>query len=328
MSGSVGHGRAQGKVILFGEHAVVYGAPAIAAGIPRGALATATPCEAPASLRLGGATTCADEQDSDLARAFAALLSVEPPLGAVAVDASSELLAGGGLGSSAALAVAIARAAEDAHGHAANDETVFRRAMAWEAVFHGNPSGIDATAALRGGCFRFERGQGATPLPLGADLWLCVGSTGVGAPTKQLVASVARQFERLPELRQRTLEAVGSLVGNATLALKHGDLTAVGKLMDLNQMILAGLLVSNEAIEQLCNLARTSGALGAKLTGAGGGGSVVALAASRRVGAEELTDDDAGASATQIVEAWKNAGFEGFIAPVRAQRPGDTPESH
>jgi mevalonate kinase len=94
-------------------------------------------------------------------------------------------------------------------------------------------------------------------------------------------------------------------VKNARLAIEAGDSKAVGQLMDLNQMLLSGLFVSTPEIEQMCGTARAAGAFGAKLTGAGGGGSVVALVESTAVGAK-------------VVDAWKKDGFDGFVTTASA----------
>ncbi len=300
--------RASGKVILLGEHAVVYGAPALAAGIERGARAEASLLHdgAPSRLTVGDVVLSRDAP-SDLARAFAALLDEGSPLPPVEVSAASDLPPGAGLGSSAALGVAVARAAMLAAGASALPITeVVARATAWERLFHGNPSGIDTTAAAIGGCFRFTRSGGARPLAPARDLILCVGLTGVVASTREMVEGVARLRARKPEVVNRAVEGIASLVENAALAIDDGDLPAVGKLMDLNQMILAGLMLSTEAIEDLCALARRAGALGAKLTGKGGGGSVLALAG-----------DEAGADA--VLASWRAAGYEAFVTRVTAR---------
>ncbi|WP_437978987.1 mevalonate kinase [Sorangium sp. So ce295] len=320
-------GEASGKVILLGEHAVVYGAPALAAGIERGARARATRCSGASALRLGGRELRAASAEEDVARAFAALLGALPDVGPVRVEAESDLPPGGGLGSSAALGVAIARsvaalarapaaAARTAAETAADAAAVTDAAAAWERVFHGNPSGIDTTAAARGGCFRFTRAHGATPVAPRDDLWLCVGSTGVSSSTRSMVELVARLFERKPTLAATSIAGITALVENAALAIEAGDAVALGRLMDLNQMLLAGMFVSTEAIEALCKLAREAGALGAKLTGAGGGGSVIALLPPPPPG-----DGGAAASnsaADRVLAAWRDAGYSGFVTRVKA----------
>jgi mevalonate kinase len=304
-------GAAHGKVILLGEHAVVYGAPALAAGIDRGARATATKlADGEASrLQLGGDSIPADPDSSDdRARAFAALLAEGRAAPSVAVEATSELPAGGGLGSSAAIGVAIGRAVASLEGAPIDGEAA-ARAVAWERVFHGNPSGIDTTAAAIGGCFRFTREHGAHPIPVARPLVLCVGWSGSSSSTRTMVEGVARLRARKPAMVDKSIAGITALVDNAALAVEAGDLFGLGRLFDLNQMILAGLLLSTGPIEDMCATARAAGALGAKLTGAGGGGSVIAL-----VGANQSTDEDA--AAAMILAAWRAAGFSGFVTRV------------
>ena len=307
-----GAGQAAGKVILLGEHAVVYGAPALAAGIERGARAEATPLPRGerSRLHLGDATVTADAADrsaeGDLARALAALLAEGHPLPPMAIEAESELPPGSGLGSSAAIGVAVARAALAAAGAAIDDATVVARATAWERVFHGNPSGIDTAASALGGCFRFTRQDGVRALAPARELVLAIGLSGTPASTRAMVEGLARLRARKPELVDRSIEGITALVDNAALAIEAGDLEALGKLMNLNQMILAGLMLSTEQLEELCALARGAGALGAKLTGKGGGGAVVALVA---------TAEDA----EPVLAAWHGAGYQGFSTRVRAR---------
>lgn len=318
--------RAGGKVILLGEHAVVYGVPAIAAGIALGATARARalPGGADSALELGG-NTFRPGGETDVARAFGALLAAgdagdpgdagerdaassvasaaQRNSAAVHVHAHSDLPAGGGLGSSAALGVAIARAVEQLGRGVADPDRTLRRARAWEEVFHGTPSGIDTAAALHGGCFRFSRAHGVHPIVPAQPIWLCIGWTGAGASTKAMVDSVAQLAARKPELVTRSMDGVRAVVQNGELCIEGGDLPALGKLMDMNQMLLAGLMLSTEVIETLCAAARRAGALGAKLTGAGGGGSVIALLSSE-------------AAAAPVLAAWKAEGFGGFATSV------------
>ncbi len=131
------------------------------------------------------------------------------------------------------------------------------------------------------------------------SLQLCVGNTGTASSTKTMVEGVARLREREPEVVDRTFEAIRALVLGARLALEGGDRIALGRLMDRNQTLLGTLRLSTPEIEPMCELARAAGALGAKLTGAGGGGCVVALVPSQAV-------------ADAVLEAWKAKGLEGF----------------
>ncbi|HEY1695508.1 MAG TPA: mevalonate kinase [Polyangiaceae bacterium] len=299
-------GVACGKVILLGEHAVVYGEPAVAVGIDRGARATAKPREkGPSTLLVRGwnVTVRDNEEEHDLARAFRAILDAarddDPTLPPFAVEVEADLPPGGGLGCSAAMGVAIARAVEPGLG----DDRLQERAMAWERVFHGNPSGVDAAVAARGGCVYFRKGEALERVRVRGGLHLCVGNTGIASSTKSMVDAVARLRARRPEIVAKSFQGVRALVNNARLAIEAGDRFALGRLMDLNQMLLGGLFVSSPEIERMCGLARDVGALGAKLTGAGGGGSVVALVPSSSV-------SDA------VLAAWLADGFTGFAASV------------
>ncbi|MEI9954681.1 MAG: mevalonate kinase [Pseudomonadota bacterium] len=293
--------RANGKVILLGEHAVVHGVPAIAAGLERGAFANARPAQSSSLCIAERRARPGDE--SELGQAFGALLaSLAAP--ALAVEASLEVPPGSGLGASAALAVAIARAVLEGSGSEPDSARVLAAAAAWEGVYHGNPSGIDAAAAAHDGCLLFDRANGLQPIALGRDLVLAIGLAGPPASTKLMVESVARLRERRPAVVDKAFEGIGALVRNAKLCLEAGDLPGLGSLMNYNQMLLSGLFVSTEGIERCCGLARDAGALGAKLTGAGGGGAVVALC-----------DEDS----EPILGAWRAAGIECFGSYVRAR---------
>jgi len=299
-------GHACGKVILLGEHAVVYGVPALAVGIDRGARATATPLSTgPCRLRIRRWNIAVRENEDghDLARAFRALLDAvredRPTLAPLSVEVEADLPPGGGLGCSAAMGVAIARAIDPA----VTDDALQERAMAWERVFHGNPSGVDAAMSARGGCAFFRKGEALERVRVRGALHLCIGSTGLASSTKTMVDGVARLRARRPEVVAKAFDGVRSLVNNARLAVEAGDRQALGSLMDLNQMLLSGLFVSCTEIDRMCGCARASGALGAKLTGAGGGGSVVALVPSATVG-------------EVVLRAWREEGFDGFAATV------------
>ncbi len=275
-------GRATGKVIVLGEHAVVYGAPGLAAGIERGVTARiALATNGEPRLQLGDREV-APGTDDDLSRAFAALIAAAPlpdrACGGFGASVTTEIAPGGGLGCSAAIGVALARALDPIEDGVASEPRPLARATAWEGVFHGNPSGIDTAAAFSGGFLRFVRGVGAVPIASPRPLHFAVGYSGSSASTKEMVAGIARIKERRPEQIEKFLEAVTSLVKNAELAIGAGDVEGLGGLLDLNQMLLAGLMLSTEAIETMRHAAKDAGALGAKLTGSVGGGSVIALA--------------------------------------------------
>lgn len=305
--------RSSAKAILLGEHAVVYGVPAIAAGLERGATAVASAASdvALATISLGNHSSAAATDDTELGRAFAAILTTlkAPPCN---VGVTLEIPAGVGLGASAAIAVAVARAVLELGGEPSPKlERVVDAAMAWERVFHGNPSGVDAWAAAHGGCLTFRRDSGIVPLRVARDMPLAIGIAGPPASTKLMVEGLSRLRDRKPDMVQKSFDGVESLVKNAALCIEAGDLPGLGKLLDLNQMLLAGLFLSTEEIERACSIARGAGALGAKLTGAGGGGCVIALA-----------DGDP----EPILAAWRAQGIDGFSTVVNgAIRVGGSP---
>jgi mevalonate kinase len=291
--------QAFGKVILSGEHAVVYGTPALACGLGRGATATAS--------RSAHSELLIDEKrvasDSEAGRALAALLA-NLNLGAHRVQVEVQIPTGVGLGASAAIGVAVAKAILETESEEAADDTAraLSAADAWERVFHGNPSGIDAACALFGGCVRFQKGAGATPIAIGRPLPLAIAVAGPPSSTKLMVESVARLKARRPEQFSQTLEAITALVNNAQSCLLDGNLDGLGQLLDYNQMLLSAWFLSTEDIEKCCRVARESGARGAKLTGAGGGGCVIAV------------PGDEGSE--PILEAWRAHGFRCFASVV------------
>jgi mevalonate kinase len=289
--------RANGKVILLGEHAVVYGYPAIALGLTSGAEAQVRRA-AGSSLRFGtdapvslGKIPAPDEPPAF--RAFRALLGA---LGAPPVEASLHLSipAGAGLGASAALGVALARALCAAAGieEASN---IARSALVWENVFHGNASGIDTAAAELGGCLWFTRQTGAIALAPQAVIHVAVACVEPGASTRAMVEGVARRRAADATGVGTILDRISELVDAARTALRAGSLAELGGLMRENHQLLRALGVSTPGLDRACQLAMEAGAWGAKLTGAGGGGCVIALVDDERRG--------------RVLDVWREQGF-------------------
>jgi len=270
MSESRGSGR--GKVILLGEHAAVYGVPALVVGLDRGASAQVRPSSLD-EISLNGASLAPRHELFEALAAARRTLAAPP----VRLDLELDIPPGAGLGASAALGVASARALLGGDD-GADEASVSAAADAWEQVLHGNPSGVDRTAAQLGGVLSFTKNRPPEPVPLRRALHLVCAIAGPPASTKDMVQMVATLKTSNPAQFDKNLGAIRSLVENATLCLRGGDLVSLGKLMDLCQMVLAGWMLSTEAIEVACKLARQAGALGAKLTGSGGGGAIVALA--------------------------------------------------
>lgn len=275
----MGFGR--GKVILLGEHAVVHGYPAIAVGIERGVTATAKLAQrdvlriAPWDLALRPDPA----SEEPLERAFAAVLACYPNRRPLQVDARVDLPAGAGLGCSAAIGVAVLDAIDELLGVERSRTALGAAALVWERVFHGNPSGVDNTMSAVGGVALFRKGAPLEPLDSNKPLHLVIGYSGESSSTKEMVDLVARQLHGDPDRVTKAFEGIESLVRNAKLAIEAGDLVALGQLLDLNHTILSSLMLCTTKLDAMCQRARAAGALGAKITGAGGGGCMFALAA-------------------------------------------------
>jgi mevalonate kinase len=265
---------APGKVILLGEHAVVYGAAAIAGPLTWGATATAVPARQ-CRLELPQGTPAGPGRL--LRRAFerAAARAGRPE---VLVRLKADLPVGVGLGSSAALAVACARILLEAkRGRPAKADDVVALAMEMETVFHGKPSGIDHTTSALRALVRFRAGA-ARRLRCPKPLKLLVALAGPRRPTAQTVASLLARKERYPRRYGRLFQEIGRVADEAAKDIEAGNLEALGDAMNVNQGLLSALGVSSPSIDAMVDHLRGLGALGAKLTGAGGdGGAVLGL---------------------------------------------------
>jgi mevalonate kinase len=269
-----------GKVILLGEHAVVYGTTALAVPLSLGVTARATPARA-CSLDVPGQIDSATRHRLLRAFSVAAVAAGRPPF---RVSLQSTLPISMGLGSSAALAVALAGVLlRAASGRPASQGKLLELAGAMEVVFHGTPSGVDHACSALGCPIRFRRrGVGGPPLvrrlSLRRPLELLVALAGTRRPTRDTVSSLRQRQARWPARYRRLFREVGRVAEEGALAAEAGDLEALGDAMNVNHGLLAALGVSSPALDGMAGFLREAGALGAKLTGAGGdGGAVVGL---------------------------------------------------
>jgi mevalonate kinase len=293
-------GRGHAKVILIGEHAVVYGHPALATGLSVGITVRARPGSGRLRVPAWGLDAAASD-DNAVGRALTAIVRrLDAP--ALDFDADAGVPSRAGLGSSSALAVAVARAAAAACGRPPGDGAIDEAVDAAEAIFHGNPSGIDAAAAKSGGAGRFTRATGWRPVPVHQAITLCVGLSGRPRDTAAQVAAVARLRDRL-SVADDILGALGKLADDAAGALGKGDVDGLGRTFDAAHGLLCALRISGPELDALVHAARAAGAIGAKLTGAGGGGAVIALAPGHE---------------RDVLARWKAAGFDGFRAEIAA----------
>ncbi|HZH03510.1 MAG TPA: mevalonate kinase, partial [Myxococcaceae bacterium] len=268
-----------GKVILLGEHAVVYGYPALAGALSlgvtaRGEWAARPKLVVPASLNRTARAA--------LERAFAraARSSHAPPL---RLTLESTLPVAVGLGSSAAVAVACAKVLLQAAGDRAQGKPLLRVAREMEAEFHGTPSGVDHCCSALGTLVRFQRRTGAgegraRAVPSRKPVKVLVAVAGLRTPTRTTVAALRERQARWPERYARVFKEIGKLADEGARAVEEGDLEGLGDAMNLNHGLLSALGLSSSALDECVYSLRREGALGAKLTGAGGdGGAVIGL---------------------------------------------------
>jgi len=304
-----------GKIILLGEHAVVYGYPALAAGLDRGVTIDAVPTTK-GGLRVNiPAWNIAVKADDDapVARCLCAVADALSSSGhgtsrpELSLVGDAQIPFGAGLGSSAALAVAIARAMLAAAKRPLDPAVIAHAAAASETIVHGKPSGVDVALAITGGLGVFRRSTGLAPVKHAdgtiPSLRVLVGPSGQPRSTGTMVKRVATATGERPA--DKRLVELGGLTDTGTTALLANDLAGLGAAMDRAHAVLADLGVSTPVLDGLCGLAKQHGAYGAKLTGAGGGGAVIAIAPRDREAA--------------ILEAWRGAATTGFVATLGAR---------
>ena len=276
---------APGKIILFGEHAVVYGRPALAVPVtqvhadvevadsPRAGIWIHAPDIAlhaelnslPPDHALGAAVRSV----------FAALgVSPFPPL---EIRITSTIPVASGLGSGAAVTVAILRALSSMiHSPLSNGE-INSLAYEIEKLHHGTPSGIDNTVVAYARPVYFVRGQPIEPFKVGAPFTLVIADTGISAPTKESVGDVRKLWEADKPKWEKVFDQIGEISEAARTAIERGKTDELGPLMDSNHALLQTLTVSSPELDHLTEIARKSGADGAKLSGGGRGGNLIAL---------------------------------------------------
>lgn len=268
-SATLGVGTGYGKAILIGEHFVVHGARGIALGIPKKTTVRVGKAE---SLRF--LFECGDmlkEATRRILKRVAGNTDYE-------VSVESELQPSAGMGWSASYSVALARAAGKAAGKELTRKEAADAAFEGEKVFHGNPSGIDNTLAAFGGVMLFEKGREAEPLKVGGRFYFVIANSGKKGTTKELVDKVSSLKSSEPTLFGEMMGEEDGLVDGAVTALGEGDAEKLGGLMNENHALLAEMGLSTPIIEEIRKVALENGALGAKITGAGGGGCVLILA--------------------------------------------------
>lgn len=183
----------------------------------------------------------------------------------------------GGLGSGAAVCAAVVRALAQFVGLVFTDEDVSSLVFSTEVLLHGTPSGIDNTVVAYGRPVYFIKGQPPRPFEVAQPFHLLIADTGQPSPTKLAVADVRAAYEREPERYARLFDEIGALAETAHAHLEAGTPVALGPLMNDNHRLLQLLDVSSPDLDRLVAAALAAGADGAKLSGAGRGGNMLAL---------------------------------------------------
>jgi mevalonate kinase len=272
-----------GKVILFNEHFVVYGVPAIVSAIDMETTAIVESSRQGLIINDERRETPRYkmkklEQQKDSLKRMMKAMAIDISKNPIKITLKGDLIAASGIGASAASCAAIARALSSHFNLDLSDEEINEIAYEGEKGYHGTPSGIDNTAATFGGVIWFEKGEQNKIEKINIKpIEIVMGNTGIVANTKEAVAGVRKRRGENPEKYDKIFNNARDLVYNARDSLVAGDLEKVGQYMDENHDLLKQIGVSNKELDFLVEIARREEALGAKLTGGGLGGYMVAL---------------------------------------------------
>ena len=303
---------APGKLILFGEHFVVYGLPAIATAIEARTTAIVEKADK-YSLEDNRPETPGykvekyGQQIDSVKRIFKAM-GIDPNKTPVKINLGGDLVAASGVGASAASCSAIAAALNDYFGLGFDKEKLNEIAYEGEKGYHGVPSGIDNSCSTFGGFIWFKKepeNSTVSPIDLELSLLMVIGNTGITSNTSKVVEEVKKEKEKNPEKFKTIFDMYTGLVGDARAAIERKDLDGIGQLMGKNHGLLRELGVSCKELEELVDIALKNGALGAKLTGTGRGGLMIAL-----VGEQD---------ARKVATAFERAGYKSEITKIGAE---------
>ncbi|NMC54657.1 MAG: mevalonate kinase [Chloroflexi bacterium] len=279
---------APGKIILFGEHAVVYGQPAIAIPVTQvaaRAVVMARPTAPGGEILIDApdVQVLSLLQDLPTQHPLTCILRIlQAHLGLAAFPAfhlrvTSTIPIAGGMGSGAAVAVAILRAVSAFLNRPLDDETVNQLAFESEKSFHGTPSGVDNTVITFAQPIYFRRGQPFEKLATAAPHTFVIADSGQPGSTADMVGAVRQRWQTDPRRMESHFEHIGQIVQQARQAMESPQAPRLGSLMDENHFHLQQIGVSTPFLDVLVQAALQAGALGAKLSGAGGGGNIIAL---------------------------------------------------
>lgn len=301
---------APGKIILFGEHAVVYGRPALAVPV----MQVHADVEILASSRTG---IWIDAPDVNLHAELNTLPSDHPiaavinnlfflarltPFPNLEIKISSTIPVASGLGSGAAVTVALTRALASHLTIPMTAEQVNAFTYEIEKIYHGTPSGIDNTVVTYAGPVYFIKGQPIEIFKVGEPFTILIADTGISALTRESVGDVRRLWLNDKARWETVFDQIGEISFTARRAIEAGRSEMLGELMDENHALLQKLSVSSPELDRLVEAARKAGALGAKLSGGGRGGNMIALVKPEIAKTASAALKEAGAKNTIITQ--------------------------
>jgi mevalonate kinase len=276
---------APGKIILFGEHAVVYGRPALAVPV----MQVQAEADVSDSSRAG---IWIDSPDVNLHAELNTLPSDHPiasvihnllfllrvsPFPSLNIRISSTIPVASGLGSGAAVTVALTRALISHLDRSMTDEQINAFTYEIEKLHHGTPSGIDNTVVTYARPVYFVKGQPIETFQVGQPFTIVIGDSGISAPTRESVGDVRRLWSENKSRWETVFDKIAEVSFTARRAIEAGKWELLGELMNENHALLQKLTVSSPELDRLVEAARNAGALGAKLSGGGRGGNMIAL---------------------------------------------------
>jgi mevalonate kinase len=288
---------APGKVILFGEHAVVYGYPAIAVPVAEvraeARVETGAPKQGTVLIAedLDRQIVVRDAPDDDpLARIVRLTLQTlhRDPDPDLTITVTSTIPIARGMGSGAAVSTAIVQAMCKHFGQWLASRSISDLVYQAEVLYHGTPSGIDNTVVAFEKPVYFVKDVGWEVFWVGAPFWLAIADTGIASPTKDVVQDVRGHYQANPERYEPLFRRVGQIAEAGRSAIEQGQIEVVGRLMDENQSLLQEMGVSSPELDRLVAAAREGGAAGAKLCGAGRGGNMISLITEEKRGRVDM----------------------------------------
>jgi len=304
-----------GKAILFNEHFVVYGVPAIVSAIGKYTVAKINPIDKSGWSLIDNRKATPKykeekvDQQKDSINKILKKINIDLTKKGIEITLDGTLYCASGIGASAASCVAIARALSEYYSLDLSDEEINEIAYEGEKGYHGNPSGIDNTASTFGGLIWFEKGENTVmdKISIPAPIEIVMGNTGKVADTAAAVAGVKARKEKNPEKYKEIFDRAENIAYLARNALLNEDHRELGKLMNENHKLLQQIEVSSRELDFLVKLARDNGAIGAKLTGGGLGGSIIALTPEKRLQEE-------------VANAIEKEGFQTLKTVIGASR--------